>query len=108
MEVGVQAARNSAQVVVVAGRLDIATVADVRPRLHAAISACSGDLVIDLAGVETIDVTGLGALVGAQRRAARAGRRLRLRAVPAPVMGALASTRLYRALPVERARVAVA
>jgi anti-anti-sigma factor len=96
------------QVVFVGGRLDGASVVHVRPRLHAAVGAGSGDLVIDLSGVEEIDVVGLGVLVGAHRKAARSGRRLRLRAVPHRVLQVLISTRLYRTLPVESARAAVA
>ena|ERR671914_536225 len=95
-------------VVFLVGRLDSATVGDVRRRLHAAVADGSGDLVVDLSGVETIDVTGLGVLVGAYRKAARRGRGLRLRAVPANVMQILISTRLYRTLPVEPVRAAVA
>jgi anti-anti-sigma factor len=96
------------QVVFVEGRLDNATVVDVRPRLHAAVGAGSGDLVVDLSGVETIDVNGLGVLVGAHRKAARSGRRLMLRAVPPGVTQVLITTRLYRTLPIEPAAAAVA
>jgi anti-anti-sigma factor len=92
-----------AQVVAVAGRLDGATVADIRPRLHAAIDMGEGDLAIDLHRVETIDVAGLGVLVGAHRKATGEGRRLFLRNVPPRVMRVLATTRLYRVLPVEPA-----
>jgi anti-anti-sigma factor len=92
-----------AQVVAVEGRLDGATVAGIRPRLHAAIDTGAGDLAVDLHGVETIDVAGLGVLVGAHRKAADEGRLLFLRNVPPGVMRVLASTRLYRVLPVEPA-----
>ena len=89
--------------VFVEGRLDSTTVARVRPRLYAVVGAGSGDLVIDLSRVETIDENGLGVLVGVHRRAARTGRRLTLRAVSPPVQQVLVSTRLYRTLPVQAA-----
>lgn len=89
------------------GRFDGATVADVRPRLYAAIELGSGDLVVDLSEVETIDVIGLGVLVGARRAAARAGRRMVLRAVPPWMVRMLATMGLHRVLAVEPARAPV-
>jgi anti-anti-sigma factor len=91
------------QVVAVEGRLDRATAGNVRHRLHAAIGVGTGDLVLDLSGIDTIDVNGLGVLVGVHRQAHRVGRRLVLREVPPRVMRCLASSRLYRVLRVEPA-----
>ncbi|MEU6739156.1 STAS domain-containing protein [Streptosporangium sandarakinum] len=90
-----------AQVVDVGNRLDVGTVAEVRPRLHEAVDTGQGDLIVDLSGLEMIDATGLGVLVGTHRRAAAAGRRLILRRVPPRVMRVLAVTRLNRVLTVE-------
>jgi anti-sigma B factor antagonist len=90
-----------AQVISVVGRLDGGTVARVRPMLHEAVDAGAGVLVVDLGGMETIDIAGLGVLVGTHRRALRAGRRLVLRRVPPRVLRVLAVTRLYRVLAVE-------
>ncbi|MEU9831106.1 STAS domain-containing protein [Streptosporangium sp. NPDC048047] len=90
-----------AQVVDVGNRLDVGTVAEVRPRLHEAVDTGHGDLIADLSGLEMIDATGLGVLVGTHRRAAAAGRRLILRGVPPRVMRVLAVTRLNRVLTVE-------
>lgn len=98
----------AAQAVVIEGRLDGTTVAGIRPCLHAAIEAGSGDLIVDLAAVETIDATGLGVLVGAHRKATGHGRRLVLRNVPPHIMRVLACTRFNRILPVEPAPAAVA
>ena len=72
--------------------------ADVRRALADAVEGGSGDLVIDLASLEACDTTGLGVLVGAHRRAGRAGRTLVLRDVPAPVGRMLFLTRLDRVL----------
>jgi anti-anti-sigma factor len=90
------------QTVSLRGRLDVAAVADVRLVLHAIVDAGRGDLVLDMAEVEGIDGTGLGALVGAHRRAGRRGRRLVLRDVPPRVRRVLVVTRLHRVLHQER------
>lgn len=97
-----------AQVVVVGIRLDVGTVAGLRPRLHDAVDAGEGDLIVDLSELEMIDATGLGVLVGTHRRAMGAGRRLVLRGVPPRVMRVLAVTRLNRVLIVEVPMAAVA
>jgi anti-anti-sigma factor len=86
------------QVVHLTGRLDVHAAADVRLALAVAVEAGSGDLVIDLASLDAVDATGLGVLVGAHRRAGRAGRTLVLRDVPAPVGRLLFLTRLDRVL----------
>lgn len=83
------------------GRLDVTTVADVRLALHDAVDHGEGDLVINLGGVELIDATGLGVLVGAHRRAERCGRRLVLHAVPPRVLRLLTVTKLSRILAVD-------
>lgn len=87
--------------VVLAGRLDVHTVADVRNALHAAIDAGSGDLLVDVAGVEVMDATGLGVLVGAHRRAGRSGRRLVLQGASPRLRRLLRVTRLHRILVVQ-------
>jgi len=97
-----------AQVVSVGNRLDVGTVAQVRPRLHEAVDSGQGDLIVDLSGLEMIDATGLGVLVGTHRRAMGAERRLVLRRVPPRIMRVLAVTRLNRVLTVELSVAAVA
>lgn len=91
--------------VVLRGRLDVRTVADVRTALHVAIDTGAGDLIVDLRDAEIMDATGLGVLVGAHRRAGRAGRSLVLREVPPRLERLLLATRLHRILAVERAAV---
>ncbi|WP_326820456.1 STAS domain-containing protein [Streptosporangium sp. NBC_01639] len=100
--------KSRAQVVSVGSRLDVGTVAGVRPRLHGAVDSGSGDLIVDLSGLEMIDATGLGVLVGTHRRALGAERRLILRGVPPRIMRVLAVTRLNRVLTVELPMAAVA
>ncbi|MCU1675226.1 MAG: anti-sigma factor antagonist [Frankiales bacterium] len=94
------------QLVQLAGRLDVHAAADVRLALADAVETGTGDLVIDLAALETLDVTGLGVLVGAHRRADRAGRTLVLRDVRPPVQRVLHLTRLDRVLHVSSTEAA--
>lgn len=94
--------------VTVSGRLDVSTVSDVRGVLHAAVDAGTGDLLLDLSGVDLVDATGLGVLVGTHRRAALAGRRLVLCDVPPRLSRLLRSTRLHRVLHQQQAPLAVA
>lgn len=86
------------RLVILHGRLDVASVADVRIALHNAVDTGVGDLVIDMSGVDLIDASGLGVLVGAHRRAGRVGRRVVLTEVPDRVLRQLAMTRLNRVL----------
>ncbi len=74
----------SGQEIALSGRLDVSAVAEVRAALHDALDAGSGDLVVDLAGVEVIDATGLGVLLGADRRAKLLDRRIVLRDAAPP------------------------
>jgi anti-sigma B factor antagonist len=89
--------------IALSGRLGAATVADVRAALTEAVDTGVGDLLVDLRGVELVDATGLGVLVGTHRRADRAGRRLVLTTVPPRVERLLLATRLHRVLTVDRA-----
>jgi len=83
------------------GRLDVSSVAEVRTVLHRALDAGTGDLVVDLAGVDLVDATGLGVLVGADRRARQLGRRLVLRDASPRVRRILRVTRLHRVLTLD-------
>jgi anti-anti-sigma factor len=83
------------------GRLDVQSVTEVRSALHAAIDAGDGDLVVDVSGVELVDATGLGVLVGADRRAKQAGRRVVWRDAGPRLRMILRATRLHRVLSLE-------
>jgi anti-sigma B factor antagonist len=84
------------------GRLGAATVADVRAALYEAVDSGVDDLLLDLHGVELVDATGLGVIVGAHRRADRLGRRLVLQRLPERIERLLLATRLNRVLTVEQ------
>jgi anti-sigma B factor antagonist len=58
------------------GRLDARNASSVRTTLQEAVDDGLGELIIEMGGLEIWDGTGLGVLVGAGRRAQRAGRRL--------------------------------
>jgi anti-anti-sigma factor len=86
------------QLVALRGRLDVTVAADARIGLTRALTAGHGDLVLDLSGLDAVDATGLGVLVGAHRQAGRLSRRLVLLDVPEPVSRLLLLTRLSRVL----------
>ena len=88
--------------VALSGRLDVHAAADIRLELADAVDRGEGELVIDLADLEAVDATGLGVLVGAHRRAQRAGRTLILEDVPDAVGRLLLVTRLDRILQTRR------
>ena len=90
---------------VVGGRLDVRSAADARTVLHAAVDSGDGDLVLDLAELDSWDATGLGVIMGAHRRAGRCGRRLVLREVPPQMQRLLMATRLHRILAIETVAV---
>ena len=90
------------QLLVLRGRLDVRVTADVRLALADAVAAGSGELVVDVAGLDGVDATGLGVLVGAHRGAGRAGRTLVLRDVPPQLARAMFLTRLDRVVRTTR------
>jgi anti-sigma B factor antagonist len=89
------------------GRLDARAAGPVRDALHAALGAGSGPLVVDISGVELLDATGLGVLVGAHRRARLDGRELVLLGASARVARLLKVTRLDRVITLAPARSAL-
>lgn len=92
-------------VLVLSGRLDARRAGTARDALHAALDEGAGRLVVDLCDVDLVDMTGLGVLVGAHRRARLDGRELVLRGTPPRVARLLARTRLDRVIALEDDRV---
>jgi len=87
------------------GRLDASSVGEVRASLDRLIDAGASDdsdVVVDMSGVDVMDVTGLGVLAAAHRRLERSGRHLILRGCAGHVRRVLAVTRLSRVMHVER------
>lgn len=81
------------------GRCDATTAGTVRDRLHAAVRAGRGPLIVDMSTVDSLDVVGLGVLVGAQRLAAQRDRQLLLRGTPERLGQLLRVIGLDRLLP---------
>ena len=81
------------------GRLDLATAAALRSSLAAVLARGRRRLVVDLAGVPFLDLTGLAALVAGRRAARRAGGDLRLARPPTQPRLVLELTGLGRVLP---------
>jgi anti-anti-sigma factor len=89
----------------IVGRLDVTTAADLRAELIGQLETAAdddgrADLIVDLSAVESVDMVGVGLLVGVHRQAQRCGRRLVLVGVPPRVMRLLTATRLRRVLAV--------
>lgn len=83
------------------GRLDIRTASAVREFLSRCVDEGEGDLLLHVGGLEIWDSAGLGVLVGAHRRARRAGRRIVLTEVPPRHLRLLRATKLHRLFVVE-------
>jgi anti-sigma B factor antagonist len=83
------------------GELDVAAVGEFRSSVADATRERSDVLLVDLSGVSFIDSSGLGALVEANERLAREGRRLAVVAPPGSAAAVLLNlTGLGRGLPV--------
>lgn len=83
------------------GEIDLATQAEFRAVLSDLVVSGQVNLTIDLSGVEFIDSTGLGALIGARRRVHAFNGSLTLRAPSSPVMKVFSVTGLTRVFDIE-------
>jgi len=82
------------------GSLDLATSPSVRAALVEAADKDRHDIIVDLTQLEFLDSTGLGALIGAHRRAAEHGGRVRLIVQDGPIARLLNITGLMRVFAV--------
>lgn len=94
------AEQNGVTVVAPRGRLNMLAAPDLRKLLIESIDAGRAQIVIDLAGTEFIDSSGLGALVGGLKSTRAAGGDLRIARAPEQVATALKLTNLDRVLPI--------
>lgn len=101
-EFGIEVLRTGAELRI-SGRLDGRSASAARAVLQAAIDDGVGEVVIHVPELEIWDASGLGVLVGAQRRARRAGRHLVLTDVSARQLRLFRAVRLHRVLGVEPA-----
>jgi anti-sigma B factor antagonist len=83
------------------GEIDLATQAEFRAVLSDLVVSGQVNLTVDQSGVEFIDSTGLGALIGARRRVHAFNGSLTLRAPSSPVMKVFSVTGLTRVFDIE-------
>ncbi|WP_419918500.1 STAS domain-containing protein [Candidatus Poriferisocius sp.] len=88
------------EVLTVTGEIDMATAPRFRQRLRSVIGAGGQNVVIDLSGVDFIDSTGLGVLMGAAKRVRSAGGDIRLVMAGSRLSDLIEITRLDRVLDV--------
>jgi anti-anti-sigma factor len=89
-------------VLVLIGDFDVRSTWEVRTAVYELIGSHDGDVVIDLSGVEVVDMTALKVLAVATRQALRAGHHLRLRGCTDAVRRLLTVSHLIRVVEVER------
>ena len=101
MEFGVTVASHKGwEVLTVTGEIDMATAPRFRQRLLALISGGAQNVVIDLSGVDYIDSTGLGVLMGGAKRVRSTGGDIRLVTTGSRLADLIELTRLDRVLDV--------
>lgn len=82
------------------GRLNVVTASSIRQEVQRVVHSGHSLIAVDLAGVEFIDSSGLGALVSGLKTARTAGGDLRLSSAREQVSSVLALTNLDRILRV--------
>jgi anti-anti-sigma factor len=91
------------QTLVLHGDFDVRSTMEVRTAIWEHLSGVEQDLVVDLTGVETLDLTAARVLAYATLEAGRSGHHLRLRGCGPAVRRMLHLSRLARVIEVERA-----
>ena len=87
------------------GDFDVRSTWEVRNAIYDHLEGHDEDVVVDLTGVTTIDMTALKVLAVATRQATRSGHHLTLRGCGPSVRRMLHLTRMIRVVEVERAAV---
>ena len=90
------------QTLVLSGDFDVRSTMEVRTAIHEHLHGFEHDLVVDLTGVETIDLTAARVLAYATLEAGRAGHHLFLRGCGPAVRRMLHLSHLARVVEVER------
>ena len=91
------------QTLVLTGDFDVRSTMQVRSAIHEHLHGADQDLVVDLSGVTTLDVTAARVLAYASLEAGRAGHHLLLRGCGPAVRRMLQLSRLARFVEVDRA-----
>ncbi|MFI9243833.1 STAS domain-containing protein [Streptomyces sp. NPDC053086] len=100
LHVTVQPTSDRTAVVAVAGDVDLHTASTLRTHALALVEEGVPDLVLDLAGVDFVDSTGLSALITLLHATHEAGGSLRLADVPDRLMRMISMTGISELLPV--------
>jgi anti-sigma B factor antagonist len=101
LSIDVSSAKDGAIVLfALSGSLDIATSPSLRAALMDAAEGENHEIIVDLAHLEFLDSTGLGALIGAHRRAAEHHGSVRLVAHEGQILRLLRITGLLEVFPV--------
>jgi anti-anti-sigma factor len=90
---------------VLSGDFDVRSTWEVRTAIYEMLGAHDGDVVVDLTGVDTVDLTALKVLAVATREAGRDGHHLVLRGCSGAVRRLLHLSHLMRMVEVERSTV---
>jgi anti-sigma B factor antagonist len=97
LSVDIKSEHNGAAIVYrLRGSLDLATAPSLRAALLEAANEGKHDIIVDLTELEFLDSTGLGALIGAHRRALENSGRVRLIVRDGPIQRLLNITGLMR------------
>jgi anti-anti-sigma factor len=91
------------QTLVLSGDFDVRSTMEVRSAIYEHLRGVEQDLVVDLTGVTTLDVTAARVLAYASLEAGRSGNHMRLRGCGPAVRRMLHVSRLARFVAVERA-----
>jgi anti-sigma B factor antagonist len=87
-------------VISVSGEIDVYTAPSLRERLNELVAAGHYDLIVDMAGVEFLDSTGLGVLVGGLKRVRSHDGTLRLVCAQEKILKVFRITGLTKVFPI--------
>ena len=100
MDLSIRITENgTSRVVRLEGTCDLATAPDLRNALQPLIPPGIDEVVIDVSGLEFIDSTGLGVILGAMRRLREGGGQLRIAGAAGTVRRVLEITDLDKVIP---------
>lgn len=93
-----QSERDDVVVLATSGRFNMVSAPRVKARIDEVVAGGSARIVVDLSGVEFMDSSGLGALIGGLKAARQASGDLRIAAAGEQVVAVLKLTNLDRIL----------
>jgi anti-sigma B factor antagonist len=98
MNLHVEAAQTGAAIVRLDGRLDLVSSGDAKQQMVEAVERGQRRLVVDMANVDFVDSSGLGAIIGVLKAARQAGGDLRIARATSQLRSILKLTMLDRVL----------